>query len=542
MMKPGLKLSAGDLISRFVQSIERSSSDKQKRNLQEWTFLHRVLGGKPFTIEQYPFLTQVYADHSPVMVVPKAAQMGISEFGINRALWALDELGMDILYLLPTDDEAYDFSNARFGPALEGSAYLERLFTDVSNTQHKRAGELNFFIRGSRSKSKLKSMPIDFLVVDEYDEMVQPHLPMARRRLDASPWKWELDISTPTVPEYGIHARWLESDQHQWAVQCPKCSAWQVPTWPDNINLEGAPEYYWCASCHHPTGSFRHWLGKWESHNPGALIRGYHISQLFSPNKSAMHLAVEYRAAMADPAAEQEFWNQGMGLPHVSKGGTIDHDMLLACRDPEYREMPSIGRACSMGVDVGSVLHARISIPTDKKKRAVYIDTVPNFEDLDGLMNRYNVRSCVIDEGPEHRKVMEFCQRFAGRAWGARYTIQDKAELCRWNAEKRIVDVNRTVAMDRVMSRVQGAELILPAHAQSIPDYFTQMKAPKRMLVKDKRTEKMVYRYVDTGKPDHYAHAELYDDIAFERLLSIRQTSGFALNLEVGHQASPWKI
>jgi len=510
--------------------------------LEEWTKRRRVIDGRPFNLDRYPFLRDIYADESPVMVLSKAAQMGLSEYAINKSLWGLDIHNMDILYLLPTDDESYDFSNSRFGPAIEGSDYLESLFTDVSNTQHKRAGERNFFIRGSRSKSKLKSMPIDFLIVDEFDEMVQKHLPLARRRLDASPWKWELDISTPTVPEFGIHARWLESDQHEFMVVCPACGLQQIPTWPDNINLEVVPANYWCAKCHKPTTTFMAWNGLWVPQNPSGEIRGRRVSQLLSPTKTAQEMATEAKAADDDPAAEQEFWNQGIGLPHVAKGGALDDDLLLACRDPEYREMPSVGKRCSMGVDVGKALHVRISMRYKDEKRAVYIGTVLDFEDLVSLMTRYDVRCAVIDKNPETRKVVEFCERFPGRAWAAQYDIEDKAETARWDGDKRIVHLNRTVAMDKMMARVQGQHLILPAHAQTIEGYFTQMKAPKRILSTDKRTGQPVYRYVEGTKADHFAHAELYDEMAFERTGKAPSHDGMTLNLQAGHRSSPWKV
>lgn len=513
----------------------------KRMSLEQWTLKRRMLGGKPFSLELYPYMKDVYADESQVQVFMKAAQMAVSELAINKALWALDEWGMDILYVLPTDDEGYDFSNGRLGPVIEESDYLQTLFTDVANVQHKRAGEQNMYIRGSQKRSRLKSVPIDFLILDEFDEMVQKNLPVARRRLDASPWKWELDISTPTVPEFGVHLRWLESDQHEWTVQCPSCNHWQIPDWPANINLEVIPAQYWCAKCHTSTESFIPWKGLWVPQNPQGTLRGRCITQLLNPNKTAQHMAQDWKTAENDPSAEQEFWNQGLGKPHVSKGGAIDDDMLLACRDPAYSQMPSTGRRCTMGVDVGKVLHVRVSTRELQRKRAVYVGTVPDFKDLDPLMQRYDVSCCVIDSAPESRLSMEFCQRFAGRAFAADYTIKDKAEMVRWDTDKRMAHINRTVAMDRVMARVQTRALILHAHAQTIPDYFVQMKAPKRILETDKKTGKQVYRYVEGTRADHFAHAELYDEVAFDRAGQAPDLSGMQLNLSAGKRESPWK-
>ena len=62
----------------------------------------------------------------------KAAQMGLTEVGINRAFYILDVLKRDVLYVLPTAINATDFSKARFGPALKHSPYLKQMFTDTN--------------------------------------------------------------------------------------------------------------------------------------------------------------------------------------------------------------------------------------------------------------------------------------------------------------------------------------------------------------------------------------------------------------------------
>ena len=110
-----------------------------------------------------------------------------------------------------------------------------------------------------------------------------------------------------------------------------------------------------------------------------------------------------------------------------------------------------------------------------------------------------------------------------------------------WDNDKRVVRINRTIAMGRVMARVSSRSLILPAHAQTIPDYFAQMKAPKLILATDKKTGKQVYRYVESARADHFAHAELYDELAFERASSAPSFTGMNLNLGAGKQDSYWK-
>ena len=461
-------------------------------------------------MERYPFMRTIYDDKSPVVAIMKAAQMSATEYALNRMFWAVDAWGMDVLYLLPTASDGSDFSAGRMNPAIEDSPHLAGLFTDVSNVGHKRAGNRSVYIRGSQRRTGLKSVPVDLLVIDEYDEMVQANLPLARTRLDASPWKWELDLSTPTIPEYGIHARFLESDQQEYHVRCPACKTWQRPTFEANVEREAPVPFYFCAHCRRPLANLWSLEGEWIPARPGVALRGYHLTQLISPTVTAADLT-----ALADrtaPEDVQEFHNSHLGEPFVAEGGQLSQEILNACRRSDY-EMPDTGEHCTMGVDVGSALNVRISAWAGEEKTALFIGTVLRFEDLDVLMERYNVDRCVIDALPETRKAQEFAGRFPGRVWLAFYTQIDPTKRCEWQNDRRKVLVNRTLALDGMFNRFLLRRVTLPGNASHIPGYYEHLRAPVRVMEKDKNGNP-VPRYVELGKPDHYAHAEVYDEIA----------------------------
>lgn len=443
----------------------------------------------------------------------KPAQVGATELALNKLFWAVDVLKLDVLYVLPTSADASDFSAGRMNPAIEESERLSALFTDVSNVGHKRAGGRSVYIRGSQKRSRLKSVPVDLLIIDEYDEATLTNIPLARARLDASSFKWELDLSTPTVPEYGIHSRFLESDKQEYYVKCPACNAWQKPTFQDNVAADAPEPYYHCAKCRRPVRNFWSMPGRWVAEEPAASLRGYRLSQLLSPTVTAAELVAASRKTA--PEDVQEFYNSKLGEPFVVEGGQLTQQILDACRDSAYT-MPDIGEHCTMGVDVGKHLHVRVSRWEADRKFAVHIGTVERFEDLDRLMARYNVDRCVIDALPETRKSQEFADRFPGRVWTAFYTRIDPAKVFVFNDQLRKVDVNRTLAMDAMFDRFLKRGAVLPASVAVIPDYYEQMRASVRIVVKDAQG-RPVPRYVEQGKPDHYAHAETYDEIAGTR-------------------------
>ena len=118
-----------------------------------------------------------------LVIGQKAAQMGYSEVGLNRTFKAIDIDGQSVLYVLPnTKPDASVFSSSRFDVALELSPHVRDLFSSVQNVDHKRAGSASLYIRGSRSRAQLKSLPVGGLVFDEVDEMVQKNIILALER------------------------------------------------------------------------------------------------------------------------------------------------------------------------------------------------------------------------------------------------------------------------------------------------------------------------------------------------------------------------
>ncbi len=88
-------------------------------SLLDWTLAYRFLQGKPMRLT--PALQNLYQDDHPFIVIQKAAQVGISEYLINTALWAADT-GRggrgNALYVMPTQGHVDDFSQARFDKAI----------------------------------------------------------------------------------------------------------------------------------------------------------------------------------------------------------------------------------------------------------------------------------------------------------------------------------------------------------------------------------------------------------------------------------------
>lgn len=144
------------------------------------------MGNRKFDFAGHQYLKGLYLDENPSLVIRKAAQMGASEYAISRAMHFAAVKGGSVIYFSPSDRDVAEFSQDRFGPAIEQSEYLASLVRDTDTVGLKHIGEGSIHFRGTRSGTRMKSVPADFLVFDEVDEMKPASIELARKRVGHS--------------------------------------------------------------------------------------------------------------------------------------------------------------------------------------------------------------------------------------------------------------------------------------------------------------------------------------------------------------------
>jgi phage terminase large subunit GpA-like protein len=195
-----------ELMKRRIQiGLQR----KAVTSCSAWAMTYRIMGtpypGK-WTFTHHPWLKEMHDSESEMIVGQKAAQLGYTEFALNLAFYYIDIKATDVLYVLPSKTpDASDFSASRFDGALELSQHLTDLFSDVKNVGHKRAGAVNMYVRGSKSRPGLKSIPVGLVILDEVDEFEQKNIPLAMERLSGQVERKIAMLSTPTIEERGIN-------------------------------------------------------------------------------------------------------------------------------------------------------------------------------------------------------------------------------------------------------------------------------------------------------------------------------------------------
>ena len=128
----------------------------------------------------------------------------------------------------------------------------------------------------------MKSIPVDFVIFDELDEAPQNSVDVAMERMGHSEHRLVLQLSNPTLPDYGIDKAFQETDQRYWLLKCKKCGNFTCleDSFPDClITVKG----HVIRACHKCESELNPSIGQWVAKHPSVTgKRGYHYSQLFS--------------------------------------------------------------------------------------------------------------------------------------------------------------------------------------------------------------------------------------------------------------------
>ena len=75
------------------------------RSCSRWAEHRRVMGAPfngPYGFSRHPWCREIHDSQAAWTIAMKAAQLGVTETGINRAFFTLDQSKRDVLYVLPT--------------------------------------------------------------------------------------------------------------------------------------------------------------------------------------------------------------------------------------------------------------------------------------------------------------------------------------------------------------------------------------------------------------------------------------------------------
>jgi hypothetical protein len=499
----------------------------------------------PWSFKYHPWARGMHDCEAEVMVGQKSAQMGYTEVALNKTFYAIDKKGASVLYMLPASTpDAKDFSTARFDPALEMSPHLKALFSDTKNIGHKRAGSANLYIRGSRSRSQLKSIPVGLIIFDEVDEMVQKNIPLAVERASGQLEKQFFYLSTPTIDKYGINEYFVESSQNHFMFACPHCKRLTELIFPECLVVTAEEHtdravydsFLKCKECDHKLehDTKPEWLeqAEWVPSFTDRVITGFYINQLYSFTVKPYELAIAFLKSQTNQADEQEFYNSKLGLTHIVEGARVTkaevESSIGTYKSPD-RGTPH--QMVTMGVDVGKWLHYEITqwifdgsligndVNLSSHGKVLRVGKCLNFEELDNLMRQFKINFCVIDANPERRKALEFAQRFWGFVRLCFYgNSVNGRQIIMHSEDEHTITVDRTSWLDLALARFRNGRITLPIDIGA--EYKDHIQAPVRIYDKDGNGNP-IGKYVTGNEDDHYAHARNYCELALRLAAAI---------------------
>lgn len=453
---------------------------------------------------------------------------GLSERVLSETVWVAEQLGKIVLYTFPASSQLQDFTQARLDPVFQHSDYLAEVYrkssTGVQKIELKKVGDGYIYFRGSQNEKQIISIDADMIVLDERDRFTNTAIPYIDKRTLASDLRWRRELSTPTVPGFGIDEAYKNSDQRVWQLQCKKCGLWQEIDFFKNIDHKTYRVH--CSNDECNSTMDRLAKGKWQPLKPELSdeVHGYRISGIFNPRRTVKEIVDDYYKSMNGSIADlEQFYNQTLGMPFQMDGMKLNKDDLDRCKR-DYR-MPYDVKPAYAGCDVGSVHNITVSIPTGKDKdgnqkmKLIWAGKVNNFfgpsDSIEYIMKKYDIKLLVIDKNPETSSVMKLIEMFPGRVFAATYPSKNFTidNYIMWDDIIKEVKVDRTISLDYLVGDIQNERIELPENISFIDDFYEQMCSAVRVSVKNNKTGEVTARWVEE-KSDHFFHTLNYNRLA----------------------------
>ena len=355
----------------------------------KWADENRVLTGgaaaergqwhtRPYQREPMEVLSPAHPCRQVVLL--SAAQLLKTEVLLNFIGFIADVDPGPVLVVEPRAEDAKALSKDRVAPmfratpALRGKIAPAKSRDSNNTTLHKvlANGEGHITFTGAISPSGLAMRPIRYALLDEIDRYPasagtegDPVSLAIQRTSEFAHNKKIVMASTPTIKGISrIELAWLESDQRDYFVPCPKCGEYQVlvlgdGTGPGLVWPEGKPDEaaYRCAGCRElvPNHEKARMVesGEYRAQNPSSPIPGFRVSQLISPKRSWGSIAVEFLAAKKSPETLKAFMNTVLAELWEEKHETpMDERALWNRCEPFESEAPDGAALITAGVDV----------------------------------------------------------------------------------------------------------------------------------------------------------------------------------------------
>ncbi len=485
--------------------------------------LHWVTGqnnekGDPMEFDNHPFLMDIYDDQSQYLCVMKAAQIGMSTLQILKNHRDAKANKMDIIYTLPTDADVRVFVSGKVNRIIANNSDMLKDVADKDSIEQKQVGNSMIYFRGTWTKKAAIMVTADRLVHDEKDSSKLDVVSDYQARLQHSKFKQIHTFSHPSLPEVGVDADWIKSDQKHWHITCPHCGYFHYMDWnienPRKMSVDIEKEVYVCKKCKGELSDKDRACGQWVAKYPGRKWSGYWIPMLIAPWVSAADIVEKYK----DPNTTDEFFYQKvLGLPYADASSKL-------LRDSFYQNLTGKGYApyyterVVIGVDTG----LKLDYVMGDRTGLFYHGMCEDYDQLDELMRRWPKMIAVVDQGGDLIGSRKFYAKWPGRVYLCALTgDRNTKQLIKWSKKNEsgacTADRNRMIQLCVDEFR-KG---IIPVHGTEDDwyEFWLDWNNLAKIKVLDPETNQIKgYKWVRNGR-DHRALATVFWRVGISRFL-----------------------
>lgn len=378
---------SGDADSLVFETGLSGLRAEQKMPVSEWADSFRVVSAMSspepgqWRTDRVPYAKEIMdalsvGSQYKKIVFMKGSQIGGTEIGLNWLGYIMDVAPGPVLYTVPNETFAKEYSRLRIDPMIEE---CERLTGKVREPKSRDGGNTTLrkeFIGGSlsmtgaNSSANLRGKPIRFLFMDEVDEYPgdvggqgdSAYQAEVRTR-NFSRRKKIYAVSSPTIAGRSrIANMFRETDMRYFFVPCPSCGHMQKLVWAQVKWFDGNPKtaVYECEKCSHHIHDYEKQSllanGEWRATAkcPRDVV-GFHLSALYSPVGwfSWSDCVEMFLKAKDDRLVLKVFVNTILGEEFEERGDAPDWELLAARRESYARNVvPRGAHILTCGVDV----------------------------------------------------------------------------------------------------------------------------------------------------------------------------------------------
>jgi len=465
-----------------------------------WVQFFRTLEGKPFSLEERPYLIDIYRQFTPasknesakIVVLKCSRKVEKTETICNLLLYSLLNIPyFKAVYTAPRQPQVTRFVEERFNGALmssvnEGCLMKARLKNSVSHqTFNVGARSLNHFYAYSNwgDASGLLGIDADLCCIDEFQDSAGDSLPMMLEMLSQSDFKWVLVSGTSREQGSDFWKLWENTSKGEW---------------------DGT---------------------RWVHEESESGMIGYHITQLMHPDITDVD--IEQKRQSYSP---RKFANEVMGeffagytkpLTFVEALGVIDDELSIT-------KSVSPPDESVMGIDWGKQTTVLIMRQDGTVLNAIKLDSRAEGSDdeverLKELIVEYNCISVVADIGFGARQVKELQREFGERVKSCYYSSRPMTpfEFKKRDNNRNLIFmcvVDRTTYIEETIEAIKNREVRLP-YADNTLDWvlneWCALNSTAESNLESNRPTRSqsLVKYGRDGD-DHALHALLYARLA----------------------------